>query len=325
MEEENYYYLILKYLENSLSEEESDAFYNWVNACEPNKKLFFEAKAIYEAATSERRSINIENSWQRLLSKKTAKKNRVHHLWAKVGSYAAAAIFAVGLTSVYFIINKEKHEIVASCYIGGDGLEADVVILPDGTKVSLGSKTKFYYNSDYGQSFRNVFLEGEAYFEVKSMNKNPFIVNVNGMKVEALGTSFNVMAYPGDSLFIATLLEGSISLMTGYNSKQTILKPNQQFVYNKEIKRAKVENVNANDYIIWTSGYYYFYEQSLESILHRLGYVYGITSDIRSEKLKNTTFTGKFYRGQSLKELMEILSLSVPIKYKIEDHHVSIF
>ena len=325
MEEENYYNLIIKYIENSLSEEEREAFYGWVNACEPNKKLFFEAKAVYEAAASERRSIDVENSWQRLLLKKTAKKSRVYHLWVKVASYAAIVIFAVGITSVFFIINEDKHEIVASCYIGGDGLEADVVILPDGTRVYLGSKTKFYYEPDYGQSFRNVYLEGEAYFEVKSMSNNPFIVKINGMKVEALGTSFNVMAYPGDSLFIATLLEGSIRLTTDHNSKQTILKPNQQFVYNKEILRTKVKNVNAKDYIIWTTGYYYFYEQTLESILHRLNYVYGITSDIKSEQLKNTTFTGKFYRGQSLKELMEIINLSVPVKYKIKDHHVIIF
>ncbi|MDR2920025.1 MAG: DUF4974 domain-containing protein [Tannerella sp.] len=316
--------LIIRHLQGSLPKEETDAFYEWVNEDEEHKKLFFEVKAIYDEAIFHNRHIDIEKSWLRLLKKKQ-QTTRSHSLWRKVASYAAIAIIAVSFSSIFFIFNADKSEIVASRYIGGDGIEADVVVLPDGTRVSLGSKTTFHYDPDYGQSKRNVYLEGEAYFEVSPQKEKPFIVHINGMTVEALGTAFNVMAYPGDSLFITTLLEGSVRLIAEQLSQPVILKPDQQLVYNRNQHIARVDQVNASDYTAWTTGYYHFSEQTLESILHRLSYVYGITFDVQFEKLNQTTFTGTFYRGQSAKDLMEIINLSVPIKYKVEDHHVTIY
>jgi len=316
--------LIIKYLQGTLSKEKKDDFYNWVNADETNKKLFFEVKAIYDATSSGNYSVDLEKSWQRLLAKRQQKPSYLH-LWKKVASYAATIAIAICLTSLFFVFTKDEPKIVASQYIGGDGLEADVVVLPDGTRISLGSKTTFHYDPDYGQSKRHVYLEGEAYFKVNKLEGKPFIVHINGFTVEALGTAFNVMAYPGDSLFITTLQEGSIRLLAEHNSQPVILKPNQQFVYNRNRLMAEVHQVDAKDYIAWTTGYYYFSEQTLESILHRLSYVYGITFDVQSERLNHTTFTGTFYRGQSAKDLMEIINLSVPIKYKVEDRHVTIY
>ena len=77
-------------------------------------------------------------------------------------------------------------------------------------------------------------------------------------------------------------------------------------------------------FISWTSGYYYFYEQSLKAILDRLSHVYGVEFAVSSKALNKRTFTGTFYRGQSIKDIMEIINLSIPVKYKIDDRHVSI-
>jgi ferric-dicitrate binding protein FerR (iron transport regulator) len=316
--------LIIKYLQGTLSGEEKDAFYDWVNMDEANKKLFFEVKAIYEAALSNNRSINTMKSWQRLLKKKQQKPH-TYKLWKRIASYAAVGIIAVSLTSLFYKITKDVPEAIVTRYIGGDGLEADVVVLPDGTRVSLGSKTTFHYNPDYGQSKRNVYLEGEAYFEVSAQKEKPFIVHINGMTVEALGTAFNVMAYPGDSLFVTTLLEGSVRLIAERLSHPVILKPDRQFVYNRNRHTAYVHQVDASDYVAWTTGYYHFSDQTLQAILHRLSYVYGITFDLKSQQLNDAEFTGTFYRGQSAKDLMEIINLSVPLRYKIDDHHVTIY
>ena len=63
---------------------------------------------------------------------------------------------------------------------------------------------------------------------------------------------------------------------------------------------------------------------SLEAILYRLSHVYGVQFTVKSEALKRRTFTGTFYRGQSIKDIMEIIHLSIPVRYKIDDHHVTI-
>ena len=107
-------------------------------------------------------------------------------------------------------------------------------------------------------------------------------------------------------------------------AKQTILEPNQQFVYNRNSRLTYRQNVDARQFTSWTTGYYYFHEQSLIAILDRLSHVYGAEFVVTSEVLKKRRFTGTFYRGQSIKDLMEIINLSIPIKYKIDDHRVEI-
>lgn len=101
-------------------------------------------------------------------------------------------------------------------------------------------------------------LEGEAYFEVAKDKDKPFIVKTKEQSIEALGTKFNVSAYPTDSLLTTTLLEGSVLLTTQNLLHPTVLKPNEQFVYNKRTRSALLQQVDANRFVSWTTGYYYF-------------------------------------------------------------------
>lgn len=315
---------IIGYLQGNLTPEETDSFYDWVNQSASNKALFFEMKAMYEAGVPLCSPSETHKSWMRLLDKKKNSGRRHFRLWYQISTYAAVALLAVAISSLYFLFFHEEDARLYTRYIGGDGLQADVVELPDGTHVSLGSKTTFHYNKDYGKSKRIVYLEGEAYFDVAKQKDKPFIVRTKEQDIEALGTKFNVTAYISDSLLITTLLEGSVRLKTKNISHQTLLKPDQQFIYNRNTRTADVRNVDAKQFTSWTTGYYYFPEQSLEAILYRLSHVYGVQFTVNSEALNKRTFTGTFYRGQSIKDIMEIVNLSIPIKYKIDDHHITI-
>jgi len=196
--------------------------------------------------------------------------------------------------------------------------------LPDGTIVTVASNTTFFYDSDYGKKDRVVHLEGEAYFDVAKQKSKPFIVKVKNQSIEALGTKFNVMAYPSDSLLTTTLVEGSVRLTTGNNAKETVLKPNQQLTYNNIRNVIEIANVDASRFTSWTTGYYYFSQQTLKAIFYKLSHVYGITFDVKSEDLNKKIFTGTFYRGQSVNNILEVISLSIPIKYEINDRVVII-
>ena len=198
------------------------------------------------------------------------------------------------------------------------------LVLEDGSRVYLNSNTKLHFPLVFAGEKRVVHLEGEAYFEVAKDKDKPFIVKTKEQSIEALGTKFNVSAYPTDSLLTTTLLEGSVLLTTQNLLHPMVLKPNEQFVYNKRTRSALLQQVDANRFVSWTTGYYYFPEQSLEAILYRLSHVYGVQFTVKSEALKRRTFTGTFYRGQSIKDIMEIIHLSIPVRYKIDDHHVTI-
>lgn len=316
--------LIIGYLQGTLSEKETDLFFNLVNENASNKKLYFEIKAMFDASFSVENTVNVDESWQRLLDKKRKSQSDRRSLWLRIGSYAAVALIAVAISTAFFFHSNGSSNVLYSKYIGGDGLDADIVELPDGTQVSLGSKTTFHYDKDFGKDKRIVYLEGEAYFEVTKQQNKPFIVKTKEQDIEVLGTKFNVMAYPSDSLVITTLLEGLVRLTTVNIDEQTILKPNHQYIYNRNSGSACLQKVDAQQFISWTAGYYYFSEQSFPAILDRLSHVYGVQFAVNSESLNRRTFTGTFYRGQSIKDIMEIINLSIPIKYKIDDRHVTI-
>ena len=198
--------------------------------------------------------------------------------------------------------------------------------LPDHSVVWLNSGSTLRYPTVFKKDNRNVELKGEAYFEVAKDKDKPFIVKTKEQNIEALGTKFNVTAYAyaSDSLLTTTLLEGAVRLKTENILHQTILKPNQQFIYNRNTHAGDVRNVDAKQFTSWTTGYYYFPEQSLEAILYRLSHVYGVQFTVTSETLNKRTFTGTFYRGQSIKDIMEIVNLSIPIKYRIDDRHITV-
>lgn len=318
--------LIIGYLQNALIPEQKQRFYAWVNATPENKKLFFETKALYEACTLCRNPVDMQQSWNRLLRKKGIIQSWRRHEWYRIISYAAVGLIAVLVTSAFFLLapHSKEETLFTTQYIGGDGLQADMAVLPDGTQVSIGAKTHFHYDSEYGKEKRIVYLEGEAYFDVAKNKDKPFIVKIDGHEIEALGTKFNVTAYSGDSLLVTTLLEGSVRLTSRYMHHPTLLKPNEQCIYNRDTRLARVTQVDAAQVTAWTSGYYYFHEQTLDAILYRLGHIYGVTFAIHSESLKKRSFTGTFYRGQSIKNIMEIINLSIPIRYRIKDNQIEV-
>ena len=285
--------LIIGFLKGSLNEKEINQFYDWVNETPENKQIFFEAKMVYDACLSKGSNIDMDKSWQRLLEKKQKQAPRkIYTLFRKVQAYAAVAVIAVAFTSVLFWWLGDTSSVPVARYVGGDGIVADKVVLPDGTEISMGSQTNFRYDPQYGKDKRVVYLEGEAFFNVAKQKDKPFIVVVNGQEIEALGTKFNVDAYPSDSVVTTTLLEGSIRLVSERVSSSTV--------------------------------YYYFHEENLEGILARLGNIYGVSFRIQSDKLKERRFTGTFYRGQSIKDILDIINISIPIRYSINNRQVTI-
>ena len=149
--------LIIGYLQGRLQGRSLDDFYAWVNESADNKKLFFETKALYEACAPSRGASEIHDSWLRLLDKRKSRQRKRYSLLTRISTYAAVAMFAAAITSTVFIFSSREYDDRITSYVGGDGLEADVVVLPDGTRVSLGTRTSFSYDSIYCQDQRTIY------------------------------------------------------------------------------------------------------------------------------------------------------------------------
>ena len=121
--------------------------------------------------------------------------------------------------------------------------------LADGTIVHLNSASKISFSGNYNSEERMVSLNGEAYFEVAKNPDKRFVVTCNGVDIEALGTEFNVKAYPTDSLITTTLAKGKVKV---YNNKESVtLLPNGVATYNlkrQTIKASVTDDISIDNY-----------------------------------------------------------------------------
>ena len=223
---------------------------------------------------------------------------------------------------------KNTKEIVYNQMLVPYGKTAQI-ILSDGTKVWLNAGTKLVYPPSFQADKREVFLVGEAFFEVTENPDRPFIVKTKELNVKVLGTSFNVKTYPDDNNIETTLASGKVMLEKNENKnkhgKEIILRPGQMANYSKEYKTIKVKNVEIESYISWKDGWYKLEGLALSELAKKLERYYDIQIDILPKDLQILKITGKLELKESIERVMENISVTAAFNYTIENNQVSIY
>lgn len=234
--------------------------------------------------------------------------------------WRAAAIFllAVSSVSIYLMLEKDRpQKDLLECYI--PTAEIRELTLPDGTRVMLNSKSTLLYPDEFAGETRSVYLVGEANFKVKPDKKHPFIVKANDFQVTALGTEFNVNAYPENNELIATLLEGSVKVEFDNLMSNVILKPNEQLAYNKKMKRGSLHQPEMEEVTAWQRGELVFSNMYLEDIFTNLERKFPYTLVYSPNSLKDNTYSFRFQKQATLEEVMTIVTQVVgDIKYVVK-------
>ena len=149
---------------------------------------------------------------------------------------------------------------------------------------------------------------GEANFKVKPDKKHPFIVKANDYQVTALGTEFNVNAYPENSELMATLLEGSVKVEFNNLLSNIILKPNEQLVYDKHTKAHNLRMPEIDDVTAWQRGELVFSNMYLEDIFTSLERKFPYAFVYSLHSLKKNTYSFRFSKQANLEEVMKNIS-----------------
>ena len=192
--------------------------------------------------------------------------------------------------------------------------------LSDGTNVHLNAGTSLRYPVRFinGQN-RQVFLDGEAYFDVTKDAKHPFVVGSSDMDVKVLGTKFNVTSYKEDAKTYTVLVEGSVAASNNITENdEVILKPgNRAFFENKNLK---TEAVDVRKYIAWVSGQLMFIDDSFGVITNKLERKYNVDIVNNYDELNNIMITATFKEEnieQVLKTFQTYKSFNYTIKNKV--------
>ena len=187
--------------------------------------------------------------------------------------------------------------------------------LSDGTKVWLNSQSKLKYPVVFSTGSREVYLEGEAYFEVTKKPHHPFRVNAkDGVNIEVLGTSFNVRSYTDEDWVETVLEEGSVRMNRGKDS--VILRPGYKAVYQPN-ENIQVTSVNTELYTAWRHGQYIFTNESVENILKQLSRWYNIEVFYCNEAAKSVIFSGDVRKYDNITTLLEAMEIAGGVHFKI--------
>ncbi|MCV2484786.1 FecR domain-containing protein [Flavobacterium sp. SH_e] len=188
------------------------------------------------------------------------------------------------------------------------------IVLIDGTTVWLNSGSSLIYPTQFDGSIREVYLTGEAAFDVAHDKTKPFFVKTKECNVRVLGTVFNVSSYPEDATVQTALLQGKVRITyskKGLLSSQEIqedLTPGMIATINKDKKQIKVERKDVASILSWREGYFTFRSQSLNDILSKLSKYYKIEFIKGSNLNLDANYSGSFALNENLNSLANTLS-----------------
>lgn len=204
--------------------------------------------------------------------------------------------------------------------------ESREIALADGTKVRLCQSSVLLYPSSFsGAGERKVFLSGEAFFDIKHDDSQPFHVSTPHFEITDLGTSFTVSSYTDADEVSATLKSGKIELrIVGQEDKVYSMNPDDRLVYNVATKAVKIQRVAAeDDGLSWRNKEIDLNDVTLQEATKILGEAYGVRFTFRSARHQNTKVTVHFNRGETLEGAMSIIrNLVHGLEYEIRGDEV---
>ena len=203
--------------------------------------------------------------------------------------------------------------------------KTSVVVLADGTLINLNAGSSLKYPSAFkAEGKREVFLSGEAYFQVTHDEKRPFLVHTNDLEIEVLGTHFNVQTYPDENKSNAVLIDGSVQVSpSSSKDNKVVLKPGMQASYTQGSAKLEIASVNTAPYTAWIRGQLYFDQTHFSQIVRVLERKFDVQIDIDNEQLKNEQFTAKF-KAETLDQILKSFNESYAFDYDIKENTVVI-
>lgn len=267
---------------------------------------------------SPRGRFTAQNSWKLLEKQLFARRNR-RLLWMRVASAAAVVLLCMAGWFAYEAWRPASMQMVSTL------AETRTVVLPDQTKVTLNRYSTLSYPERFKEKRRKVHLQGEAYFEVAKDAKHPFIVKAEAVKVQVLGTHFNVEAYPGDAEVRTTLLEGSVAVSLKGENQRLVLAPNESAIYNKE-KGTLIQEAapGAKNEILWRKGIILFDQLPLHEIVRQLSNAFQTDIRIDDPQLQNYRMTATFDANEDLTQILDLLKNAGNFNYKKENNTITL-
>ena len=311
--------LVSSFLSGEMSPEEEGVFQEVLRKNPEKQVLLEEYRKIWDSvgSLSEASAYDLDVEWatmQNLLPgyaadvvKPKAGRSRTLLYY----SYRIAAVLILGLVlsfSWFYVSRMAGMEKV----IAKD--EAVEVLLEDGTRLIINRNSTLRYSKNFMAGEREVFLSGEAWFDVARDSTRPFVIDAGAALVEVLGTSFNVNAYKENPVVEITVESGLVALSAKADQKDLIvMKAGSGGTYHKEQKELRLVASTDPNNISWKTRDLYFDGSSLGEVTDLLNRVYGANMVISNPGLTSCEITVTF-KDQSLEAILKVLEMTLDLE-----------
>lgn len=330
--------ILKKFLSNNCTSTELSELLNWIKTDvlnEESKLWIFDDWKSYQNGTDLeedeekytaifdriQHKINSSEQQEKISTNKVIKISTLQSWVTK----AAAIVLIPVLGLLFYTLSLRKTESDKYAKLAVDSIEViaplgsrTVLQLSDGSVVHLNYGSKLKYPQFFAGDTRNVTLTGEGFFEVSHDPKKPFIVKTGNLHVKAVGTTFNVLAYPEDNEIEATLVSGKIIIdqITKNGKSKTIstLTPGQHIDYHKLTNVISSTTGNIEKYISWASGKLIFEDTPIQQVLGRLSRMFNVDFVVKDE-IRDYTYTVTFV-DESLSQILDLITIATPVAYK---------
>lgn len=307
--------LIAKKLSDEISAEENQKLESWLGEDEENQLIFDSFQGAWNEMdrVKGKSSREIDMEWPRLEKKidfeASVPKGKERSLFGNVYRYAAAFLFVVlaGFAMYYFLSIQGMEQLVAE-------IQIQEVELPEGSIVTVNSQTKLTYPKKFKKDKREVKLSGEAFFEVANDPERPFIINAGDIRVEVLGTSFNVKAYENQDNIEVTVSSGKVAVYRPENpDKRVVLIKGQKAIFYKSTTKIEAsinDNINFNS---WKTKQIIFEDTPMPDVVRIINEIYKSDLKLVGGQLDECPVTTTF-DNQSLESVLNVLESTLDLK-----------
>ncbi|WP_159519497.1 FecR family protein [Sunxiuqinia indica] len=223
---------------------------------------------------------------------------------------AAAIVLALLVVSAAYFVGKQQlsGQTLAEIKVDDSGLSQ--VELADGTIVTLNRDSKINYPDQFGSNKREVFIEGEAFFEVTPDPNKPFIIRAGEATIKVLGTSFTVNAYPGSDRIEVIVATGKVQFSKndiGQSMNRLLLNPGEKGIF-ESVSKQLVKSLNADpNYLAWKTRSFVFSETSLKEVISQLNKVYRVQIELNDLSLNDLLLNAHF-ENEPLDFILKVIS-----------------
>lgn len=305
--------LLVKYLAGETDAHENAAVENWLKADENNLNYYNGFKKIWDDSlllAAKNNNIDEDAAWKRL-------QNRIHEQevpvlplkksslrWLRIAASVLIISTLGGLGYSYFE-NKSANTLI-QVYATNSTLNDT---LPDGTTVTLNKNSSLSYTQKFKGDSRPVTLEGEAFFNVSPDKTKPFIITINDVTVQVVGTSFNVKNKNGKT---TVDVETGIVKVRKNNDQvelrrgEKVIIADQQLKLLKSISKGQLYNYYRNKELVCD-------QTPLQELVEALNEIYNVNIIIKNPLLQEKPIT-TIFKDQSLEQILEVIQETFMIK-----------